>query len=48
MTLEIVRFHSPNGGEMGGNHQVCADPRPMRGNVNGAIDLDTAWKSMSR
>ena len=48
MTLEIVRFHSANGGEMGGNHQVCTDPRRMRGNVNGAINQDTACKSMSR
>jgi hypothetical protein len=48
MTFEIVRCHSANEGEMGGNHQVCADPRPTRGNVNGAIDQDTAWESISQ
>ena len=43
MTLEIVILAND-----GGNHQVCTDPRRMRGNVNGAINQDTAWKSMSR
>jgi hypothetical protein len=34
--------------EIEGKHRVSTDPCAMRGNVNGAINQDMAWKSMSR
>ncbi len=48
MTLEIVRFHSANGEKWEAIIRSAPILAAMRGNVNGAINQDTAWKSMSR